>query len=405
MILLIVSHAGFQLRSDDPSALKEIILLVQQRVDDCGKKETFHAMNPKSRIQSMILAISDLKNNRKKTSHDELSEKISFYRKRLGRMKALAYQADNLSSSSLCLRITLSDLQNIQTKGRWWSVGSSWVGNPCKEDVSRVQYMVSSKDSAERSTNQTLDTYQDETNKRLLALATKNRMNSDSRRAIFCILMGSHDYEDAFLKLLTADLLNKDVIRVNLDCCAREHVYNPFYSLLGVRLCEYTSSLKFAFQLAFWDIFNQLNENEPMKFKTKDIRRASNLAKLLAHLVKNGCLKLNVLRRLDIMRSTTSEPIAVFLTVFFIDLFESINDTSRLHLLLSKGISSSGQNRSNNLQVNGEDYMEQIVLNRNFQDSLHAFLLKVLQPSPKNVKSSIFEKNLNVALKVFDLDD
>jgi nucleolar MIF4G domain-containing protein 1 len=242
-------------------------------------------------------------------------------------------------------------------------------------------------------------------NDKLLALATKNRMNSDVRRAIFCILMGSQDYEDAFMKLLKADLLEKDVVRVLTDCCAREQVYNPFYSLLGGRLCEYSSSMKFTFQLAYWDMFNHFNDCDPHESTKKDIRLSNNLAKLLAHLLKSECLKLSVLRRLDITRSSISEPTAVFLTVLFTDLFETISDSSRLVLLMSKGLTISSNNRTNDSQVDGEDVMLETDWTATFKESLSAFFMKYLQSSPKNIKSSVFERNLKAALKMCDHDD
>lgn len=46
---------------------------------------------------------------------------------------------------------------------------------------------------------------------KLVQLAVAQRMNTDIRRAIFCIIMSGEDYLDAFEKLLRLDLTGKQV--------------------------------------------------------------------------------------------------------------------------------------------------------------------------------------------------
>ena len=46
---------------------------------------------------------------------------------------------------------------------------------------------------------------------KLVQLAAAQRMNTDLRRAIFCIIMSGEDYVDAFEKLLRLDLSGKQV--------------------------------------------------------------------------------------------------------------------------------------------------------------------------------------------------
>lgn len=76
-------------------------------------------------------------------------------------------------------------------KGQWWLSGdvSSISGNI--EDVASVI----SKDVEETQ--------------KLVQLATAQRMNTDIRRAIFCIIMSAEDYVDAFEKLLRLGLSGK----------------------------------------------------------------------------------------------------------------------------------------------------------------------------------------------------
>lgn len=46
---------------------------------------------------------------------------------------------------------------------------------------------------------------------KLVQLASSQRMNTDLRRAIFCIIMSGEDYLDAFEKLLRLDISGKQV--------------------------------------------------------------------------------------------------------------------------------------------------------------------------------------------------
>lgn len=67
----------------------------------------------------------------------------------------------------------------------------------------------------------------------LLRLAKARRMNTDVRRAVFCVVMGASDYLDAFEKLVRLSLrppMDKDVVAVVFDCCTREKV--PFFAVL-----------------------------------------------------------------------------------------------------------------------------------------------------------------------------
>lgn len=46
---------------------------------------------------------------------------------------------------------------------------------------------------------------------KMLQLAASQRMNTDARRALFCIVMSAVDYEDAFEKILRLKLPGKQV--------------------------------------------------------------------------------------------------------------------------------------------------------------------------------------------------
>ena len=86
-----------------------------------------------------------------------------------------------------------SKLLDPDKKGQWWLSGdvASSTGN-VEEVANRID-----KDVHETQ--------------RMLQLAAAQKMNTDARRAIFCIIMSGEDYLDAFEKLLRLELPGKQV--------------------------------------------------------------------------------------------------------------------------------------------------------------------------------------------------
>lgn len=78
-------------------------------------------------------------------------------------------------------------------KGQWWLSGDMAAKT---ENVQVV---------ASRIDKEVLEA------QKMLQLASAQRMNTDARRAIFCIIMSGDDYIDAFEKLLRLDLPAKQV--------------------------------------------------------------------------------------------------------------------------------------------------------------------------------------------------
>lgn len=109
-------------------------------------------------------------------------------------------------------------------RGKWWIVGSAWSG---LKDIGKLE--------------KTSENYRQKYSEEILELARKQRMNTDVRRDIFCILMTAEDYQDAFEKIHHLGLKNeqqKEVIYVILNCCIQEKKFNPYYAILAQRLCD-----------------------------------------------------------------------------------------------------------------------------------------------------------------------
>ncbi|KAK4548974.1 hypothetical protein LTR36_008747 [Oleoguttula mirabilis] len=312
LLLRVIRSSGAQLRQDDPTALKDIVLLLQRNVADAGGEA-----NLSVRTKFMIETINNLKNNRMKAgavASAVAAEHTTRMRKALGSL--------NTRSSIRAtepLRITLADIRDSEKKGKWWLVGASY------HDPAKLAGGAATGPA--RPTNDADAGYESETpgHVNLHKLARHQGMNTDVRRAIFISLLAAADGRDAHLRLLQLHLKAKqelEIPRVLLHCAGAEAVYNPYYTLVARKVCAQDGKLRKAFQFALWDVFKRLGEagDEGGADETAEegmgVKKIVNLAKLYGSLIAEGCLGMTVLKTLEFayMQSKTSMFVEVLLT-------------------------------------------------------------------------------------------
>ncbi|XP_078519388.1 nucleolar MIF4G domain-containing protein 1 [Lissotriton helveticus] len=269
LALLLLKNVGFSLRKDDALALKELIGEAQNKANNVGK-----IFLDQSRVRFMLETMLALKNNdmRKIPGYDpEPVEKLR---------KLQRSRINNVTSGSATrLRVSLENLLDAEQVGRWWIVGSSWSGAPMigQSGNSSQQKLPVGKISS-----------------KMMDLARKQRMNTDIRRNIFCVLMSSEDFLDAFenlLKLGLKDQQEREIVHILIDCCLQEKTYNPFYSFLSAKFCEYDRRFQMTFQFSFWDKFRDL--------ENLTTAAVSNLVQLLTLLLKSKALPLSVFKVIE----------------------------------------------------------------------------------------------------------
>ncbi|RXM33338.1 Nucleolar MIF4G domain-containing protein 1 [Acipenser ruthenus] len=266
LILFLLKNVGFLLRKDDAVSLKELISEAQSKANAMGTK-----LQDQTRMRFMLETMLALKNNdmRKIPGYDP--EPVDRLRKL---QRTLIHSS--ASGSDVCLRVSLENLLAADQVGRWWIVGSSWSGAP----------MIGSSTQLNQPAGQV--------SSKILELARKQRMNTDIRRNVFCVLMTSEDFLDAFEKLIRLGLKDqqeRDIVHVLMDCCLQEKGFNPFYAVLGERFCEYDRRFQMTFQFSMWDKFRDLANLSSTSF--------SNLVHLLVHLLKKKSLSLSVLKVIE----------------------------------------------------------------------------------------------------------
>ncbi|XP_069672026.1 nucleolar MIF4G domain-containing protein 1 [Periplaneta americana] len=267
LILLVLRSVGFSLRKDDPAALKDLILRLQQKAGEASD------LRNSTRVKFMLEVLLAIKNNNMTKipnydpTHSEHLKKI---------MKGFLRKGSYVTE----LKISLEDLLKADERGRWWVVGSAWSGvipggKQGSEDISEPRQQTTSSNYS----------------KKLLELARKQRMNTDVRRNIFCILMTAEDFLDAFEKLLHMGLKNqqeREIIYVIMNCCLQEKKFNPYYCHLAQKFCDFDRKYQITIQCALWDRFKEL--------QNLAVFQVTNLAKFLIHLLIEKGLPLSVLK-------------------------------------------------------------------------------------------------------------
>ena len=114
----------------------------------------------------------------------------------------------------------------------------------------------------EREAGETPRVEKEEFSAKLLELARKMRMNTDTRRRIFCLLMSSEDYLDCaekLVKLGTKNQMEREVVFVVSDCCIQETAYNPYYGHIASKLSSLDRKYRLAMTFCIWDRLKQVN--------------------------------------------------------------------------------------------------------------------------------------------------
>ncbi|KAK9296867.1 hypothetical protein QLX08_009264 [Tetragonisca angustula] len=302
LILIILKTVGFSLRKDDPNALKEFIQSLQQKAG--------HETEKNSRVKFMLEILLAIKNNniskipQYDPSHVEHLKKV---------MKSIIRKGNAITP----FNVSLTDLLCADENGKWWIVGSAWSG-PSNVNSKSV--------AKEHKLN---------FGTKVLRLAQKQRMNTDIRKNIFCILVTAEDYLDAFEKLHHLDLRDQqetEIIHVVMHCCLQENKFNPYYAVLAQKLCEYNRKYQLTIQYNLWDKLKTL--------ETYENKQLSNLAQFLIHLFIEKCLTISILKVIhftELERPTTKFLEQIILGILLheneqacLQVFERISVSSQL---------------------------------------------------------------------------
>lgn len=271
-LLLIFQSVGFKLRKDDPVAFKQMMLSVQSKIAAAPLE-----LKENLRLKFMVDILNAVKNNNinkipkfDPMLHENLRKKL----------KAMLRNDKYV----ITLNITMEDLLRADTVGKWWIVGSAWTGN-----INEMAAAQKKTDAADNSSKT------QKFSEQLLKLAKQQKMNTEERRNIFCIIMSAADYIDAFEKILHLAVKDqRSIAYVTIHCCLNEKASNPYYAHLALKFCNYNRKFQLAFQFASWDRINEIDSLNKIQVR--------NLARFLQHLIIHNGLQLSVLKIVDFLQ-------------------------------------------------------------------------------------------------------
>ncbi|KAF2402411.1 hypothetical protein EJ06DRAFT_528521 [Trichodelitschia bisporula] len=304
LLLKLLRTCGPQLRTDDPTALRSIVTLLQTAVAAAGGAEALPV-----RTRFMLETIDALRNGRalKTPAHaaGPASDLTTRLKKTLGSLNARAKANEPLG-------VGLADLARGEKEGKWWVVGASWRNETGREkagaqdeaapaDAAALSEPVPVAPSDVRDASAIGAGTPD-----LVRLAKEQRMNTDVRRGIFVSIMSASDVADAqrrIGKLRLKKAQELEVPRVVLHCAGAEAAYNAYYTLLARRLCS-EHRFRMAFQFGLWDVWRRLGEGDEERGLDEDdegldLRKVVNLARLYGELVADGALSITVTKTLN----------------------------------------------------------------------------------------------------------
>lgn len=362
ILLRLIRNSGNQIRSDDPTALKEIVLLSNLKISSMK--------NPNPRTQFLVETINSLKNNKMRAENEFTQELAVRLKKFLGNL------GNKLSDP---IQVGLDDIRNVETKGKWWLVGSAW------------------KDSEESSSYDTkaMNDILDTAEPNWMQIAKEQRMNTDIRRAIFITIMSSEDYIDAVTKLDKLQLKKaqeREIPRILIHCVGMEASWNPFYGLLAHKLSE-SHSYRKTFQFMFWDILKEFDNGNGDSDDEDDFRgfdndqdedtklkRIYNLGRFFGFMMAEGSLPLHSLKNVNFLVATNDAKL--LLEIILVTFLDQIAKKSQISTM---GTGFGGKIKTEDLR-----FSDQLLAERVLKSKDQTALLRGLQyfVQEKTLKSS-----------------
>ncbi|KAL6778048.1 NOM1 [Auxenochlorella protothecoides x Auxenochlorella symbiontica] len=300
----LLGAAGLSLRAADPQAMRDYIVAVTEAAADARARGALSA-----RGQALLDLVMDTKNNRKRDGgrHAVLSPTTLKWLRGLG--------VEEVAVGGIPWSKVLSPVK----VGFWWQ--------PSAADAAAAGRLPSLRGASLAAAEALEDTpgAGGQTPAQLLRLAARHGMNTEVRRTVFCLVMGSEDYVDAFEKLVRLGLKGtqeQEIVRVIVLCCLQEGAYNPYYALLLGRLGATSRAHQTTLRYACWDALGEVGPD-------MDLRRLTNLARLCADAVAQGAMSPAFLKKGD-WRGAQSARHVVLWRLFFEHLLLRCDDPAAL---------------------------------------------------------------------------
>lgn len=266
--------AGGKLRAEDRVAFKGAILALQE-----GSARHARAGGSSKRLELMLQTVLSAKNGHARASGDgEIAAFVARQRTWLGSKGVDAVQLA-CPWEVVVHHGAMGAEQLAHSREDWWEdthVAGSGSGEIRGVEAGRGRRLQSAGGDAAASGRGSGGGQAHD----LLKLAQTARMNTGTRKAVFCCVMGAADATDAADKVTGLRLPSsqqKEVQRVVLECCLRERGFNRYYAHLAATLAKRERVHSVSLRTTLWDRLKAL--------PSTDATQLVNLGAFAAHVM------------------------------------------------------------------------------------------------------------------------
>ena len=315
LILKIVSVSGILLRGENPKELNNVINKLLVNLEETDNEDD-------SRLQFLVDTLKDLRMNKidknltAKTNHSNMKKSIT---------KSLKIDTKTLGkNSSQAIQVSLDDILNIDTKGKWWLIGGSYRGNMSTDNIGddfAEDENIELDNDIEFSDIELHDDFIDELPD-YNQLAEQNKMSSQLSKAMFVGVSSAQDPLDCIMRLDKLNIKKKDyqeLLRVLVHVSKLDAQYNPFYEMVIIRLNKNMPGFNKTIKFYFWDViknFETNNDEDDVEGNLTSLygefgkQRDSKIiqeARLFGSLIAHKIIPFDVFKHVPILDGLTSE--------------------------------------------------------------------------------------------------
>ena len=351
-LLLLLSYTGISIRKENPSNLKDIIVLINMKYNNI---KLTNDTGTTDKIKYIIDMINDIKQN--KYLKFNLQEKFNFFKEIISKRKSEAVLIGEKIEIELDKIIKLSYDKILS---------NDIVTNKEKLD-----------DIVDLDTDNLIikETQEDtKVKKQLNDTMKKLGISTGLKKMIFTNIATSNNVNDAFERLCRLNLnkeQKREIIKMIVKLCIEEPSYNPFYQMLLVKLLTLDKDNKYTYHYCVWD-YMKIFQN------FKNVKKIHNLSKLTSNLLLGEKISLPVILHFK---------------------FEEDNDENKMfiNMILNKYFKDSNENKTKLLfakLVKNDEHVE-------FGQKLFNYLVKDFNEENEiEKKESKYQDNYGAALKV-----
>ena len=351
-LLLLLSYTGISIRKENPSNLKDIIVLINMKYNNI---KLTNDTGTTDKIKYIIDMINDIKQN--KYLKFNLQEKFNFFKEIISKRKSEAVLIGEKIEIELDKIIKLSYDKILS---------NDIVTNKEKFD-----------DIVDLDTDNLIikETQEDtKMKKQLNDTMRKLGISTGLKKMIFTNIATSNNVNDAFERLCRLNLnkeQKREIIKMIVKLCIEEPSYNPFYQMLLVKLLTLDKDNKYTYHYCVWD-YMKIFQN------FKNVKKIHNLSKLTSNLLLGEKISLPVILHFK---------------------FEEDNDENKMfiNMILNKYFKDSNEDKTKLLfakLVKNDEHVE-------FGQKLFNYLVKDFnEENEVEKKESKYQDNYGAALKV-----